>query len=180
VKLCLAILLLFATDDFAAIQRKMDDIVKGHVRRGERIQMPQRELDAYLRVQAFAIAPKAVRNTNVAPFEGGGVVSANVNFLELNRARGGQSNWMMEKMLDGERPVKVTVHIQTERGKARVNVDRVEIGGAVISGTPLDYLIQNYVTPQFPNAKIDQWFTMDHHMDRIDIHPSGITVVIAK
>lgn len=179
-KLFLALLLLLVADDFASIQRKMDDIVKEHVRRGERIVMPRRELDAYLRAQADAIAPRAVHNTKVEPFEGGGTVSANVNFLELNKARGGQSNWMMEKMLEGDRFVKVTVHVQTDHGKARVNVDRVEIGGAAISGAPLDYMIQNYVIPQFPNAKVDQWFTMDHHMDRIDIHPSGATVVIAK
>ena len=179
-KLSFLLLLLFATDDFSSIQRKMDDIVKEHVKRGEKIYMPQRELDAYLRAQAIAIAPKAVHNTKVEPSEGGGTVSANVNFLELNKARGGQSNWIMEKMLDGERLVKVTVHVQTDRGKARVNVDRVEVGGAAISGAPLDYLIQSYVIPQFPNAKVDQWFTMDHHMDRIDIHPSGVTVTIAK
>jgi hypothetical protein len=180
VKLFLALLLLFATDDFASIQRKMDDIVNGHVKRGEKIYMPQRELDAYLRAQAQAIAPKAVHNTKVEPSEGGGTVSANVNFLELNKARGGQSNWMMEKLLVGDRLVKVTVHIQTDHGKARVNVDRVEVGGAAIQGAPLDYMIQSYVLPQFPNAKVDQWFTMDHHMDRIDIHPAGATVIIAK
>lgn len=179
-KLVLSVLLLLATDDFASIQRKMDEIVKEHVKRGERIQMPQRELAAYLRAQADAIAPKAVHNTKVEPFEGGGNVSANVNFLELNKARGGQSNWMMEKMLDGERLVKVTVHVQTEHGKARVNVDRVEVGGAAIQGAPLDYLIEHYVRPQFPNAKVDQWFTMDHRIDRIEIHPAGVTVIIAR
>jgi hypothetical protein len=176
----LAILLLLAADDFPSIQRKMDDIVKEHTRPGERIYMSLREMNAYLYAQAQAIAPKAVHNTKVEVAEGWGTVSATVNFLELNKVRGGQSNWVMEKLLDGERPVRVSVHVLSEHGKARVNVDRVEVGGAAISGAPLDYLIQSYVVPQFPNAKVDQWFTMDHHMDRIDIHPSGVTVVIGK
>jgi hypothetical protein len=180
VKLFLALLLLLAADDFSSIQRKMDDIVKEHTKPGDRIHLSLREMNAYLYAQAQAIAPKAVHNTKVELGEGSGTASAMVNFLELNKARGAQSNWLMEKMLDGERFVKVSVHIQSEHGKGRVNVDRVEIGGAAISGAPLDYLIQNYVVPQFPTAKVDQWFTMDHHMDHFEIHQSGATVVIGK
>jgi hypothetical protein len=180
VKLFLALLLLLSSDDFSSIQRKMDDIVKEHTRPGDRIHMSLREMNAYLYAQAQAIAPKAVHNTKVELAEGGGTASANINFLELNKARGGQANWLMEKMLDGERFVKVSVHVLSDHGKARVNVDRVEVGGAAISGAPLDYLIQNYVVPQFPNAKVDQWFTMEHHMDHFEIHQSGATVVIGK
>jgi hypothetical protein len=180
VKLLFTILLLLAADDFSTIQRKMDDIVHDRVKPGQRIFMSQRECDAYLRAQAVAIAPKAVHNTKVEVGEGSGTASATINFLELNKARGGQSNWMMERILDGERLVKVSVHVQSKSGKARVDVDRVEIGGAAISGAPLDYLIQNYVTPQFPNAKVDQWFDLAHHMDHFEIHPSGVTVVIGR
>jgi hypothetical protein len=180
VKAIWAVLLFLAADDFASIQRKMDNIVYDRVKPGQRIFMSQRELDAYLRAQAVAIAPKAVRNTRVELGEGSGTASAMVNFLELNKARGGQSNWMLEKMLDGERLVKVSVHVETDRGKARVEADRVEIGGAAISGAPLNFLIENYVIPQFPNAKVDQWFPMEHHIDHFEIHPSGITVVIGR
>lgn len=172
------LLLLLAADDFSSIQRKMDDIVKEHVKHGGRVFMSHSELDAYLRAQALAIAPKAVHDTKIELGENSGTASAKVNFLELNKARGAQSNWMMEKMLDGERLVKVSVHIQCDHGKARVNVDRVEINGAGIQGAPLDFLIQNYVVPQFPTAKVDQWFTLDHHMDRIDVHPAGASVLI--
>jgi hypothetical protein len=178
VKPFFCLLLLLAADDFESIQRKMDEIVNGHVKPGQRIFMSQRELDAYLRAEANAIAPKAVHNTKLELRENSGTASANINFLELNKARGGQSNWLMEKMLDGERPVKVSVNIQTEHGKGRVHIDRVEVGGAAIQGAGLDYLIQNFVIPQFPTAKVDQWFTMDHRMDHIDIHPNGATVVI--
>jgi hypothetical protein len=175
-----AIFLLFAADDFDSIQRKMDDIVKEHLKPGTRVFMSQREMDAYLRAQAVAIAPKAVKNTKVELAEGAGTASAMVNFLELNKARNGPSNWMMDRLLDGERLVKVSVHVKTDHGKVRVDVDRVEVGGAVMAGAPLDFLIQRYVIPQFPNAKIDQWFTMEHHMDRIDVHPAGATVLIGK
>ena len=52
--------------------------------------------------------------------------SARIDFLELNKAFGGQPNWMIEHLFQGVRPVKVTMKIQTRNGQARVDVDRVE------------------------------------------------------
>jgi len=177
--LCFALLLL-AGDDFASIQKKMDDIIKDRLKPGARVYMPQRELLAYEQAQAVAIAPKAVHNVTLELREGSGTTSATINFLELNKARGGQSNWLMDQILSGDRLVKVSLRVQTRDGNARADVERVEIGGAAMQGSALDFLIQNYVLPQFPNAKVDQWFPMDHHMDRIEIRPNGVTVIIAK
>ena len=178
--LLVALLLFLGRDDFSSIQKKMDDIEKDHLKPGSRVFLPLRELNAYEQAQAVAIAPTAIRNARLELFEGSGTATAMVNFLELNKARGGASNWLMDKLLEGERPVKVTVHVQSNNVKARVDVDRVEIGGAAIQGAALDFLIQNYVIPQFPDAKIDQWFPLAHHMDHFEIHPSGVTVVIGK
>jgi hypothetical protein len=177
-KLIWAILLFLSVDDFASIQKKMDDIVKEHTKPGDRIYMSNREFNAYLQAQVQAIAPKAVKNAKVELAEGGGSASAMVDFLELNKARHGASNWMMDKILEGQRFVKVSVHVQSKSGKVRVDVDRVEIAGAAIQGAALDFLIERYVIPQFPSAKVDQWFSLEHHMDHFEIHQSGATVVI--
>jgi hypothetical protein len=177
--LCFA-LLFIAANDFTSIQKKMDDIVNDRLKPGARVYMPQRELLAYEQAQAVAIAPKAVHNVTLELREGAGTSSAAIDFLELNKARGGQSNWLMDQILAGERLVKVSLRVQTRDGKARVDVERVEIGGAAMQGSALDFLIQNYVLPQFPNAKVDQWFPLEHRMDRIEIHPDGVTVVMAK
>jgi hypothetical protein len=175
-----ALLLFLASDDYSSIRRKMDDIEKDRLKPGSHVFLSLRELNSYLQAQVATIAPKAVRDAKLVLSEGSGTATAMINFLELNKARGGTSNWLMDKLLDGERPVKVSVHVQTGNGKARVNVDRVEVGGAVMQGGALEFLIQNYVVPQFPDAKVDQWFTMAHHMDHLEIHPSGVTVVIGQ
>ena len=168
------------SNDFASIQKKMDDIVKEHTRPGDRIFMSKGEFDAYLQAQVQAIAPKAIKYAKLDLGEGCGSASAMVDFLELNKARHGASNWMMDKILEGERYVKISVHVQTKAGKVRVDVDRVEVAGVAMQGAALDFLIQRYVIPQFPSAKVDQWFGLQHHMDHFDIHQSGATVVIGK
>jgi hypothetical protein len=178
--LIFALLALLWFDDFTSIQRKMDDIVKDHTKPGERIYMSLKEFDAYLQAQVQVIAPKAVRNAKVNLVEGGGSASAMIDFLELNKERHGPSNFLMDKILEGPRLVKVAVRIQTKAGKVRVDVDRVEVGGVAMEGAALDFLIQRYVIPQFPAAKVDQWFNLEHHMDHFEIHPAGATVVIGN
>jgi hypothetical protein len=44
----------------------------------------------------------------------------------------------------------------------------------------LDYLIRNYLLPNYPQAKVGQWFELGHRMDRLEIKPAGVTVVIGR
>ena len=42
----------------------------------------------------------------------------------------------------------------------------------------LDFLIQNYLLPYYPEAKIGQPFELNHRMDRLDIKPNQVAVYI--
>jgi hypothetical protein len=84
----------------------------------------------------------------------------------------------MSKILDGERPVRVTAAVTSGRGRATVNVQKVEISGMAIDGAVLDYLIRNYLLEIYPQAKVGEPFTMGHRIERLDVRPSGIAVVI--
>jgi hypothetical protein len=55
---------------------------------------------------------------------------------------------------------------------------RVEISDAVANGTLLDFLIKAFLLPLYPNAKIDEPFDLDFDVDRIEIHPSGVSVTM--
>jgi hypothetical protein len=177
----LAILLLFAwADDFASIEKKLDLISSEKVPRGSRVILTSAEINAFARTAAHDITPKGVRDLKLVLGDGNATATAQIDFLELNKLRHGQSNWLMDKILEGERPIKVIAHMQSEKGQARVDVDRVEIGGAAIEGSALQFLIEHYVVPQFPNAKVAQWFTLEHHVDHLEIRPSAVTVAISK
>jgi hypothetical protein len=86
----------------------------------------------------------------------------------------------MTKLLGGERSVRVDAQIQSGGGKAIVNVDRVEVSGVTISGRALDYLIRNYLWSYYPEAKVGKPFALAHRIDRLEIQPSQVNVVIAK
>lgn len=172
--------LLLLDRDYATIQKKFDDIEQERYRSGTRVTLSPREINAYARQQAEEIAPKAVHDVQVVLGTDGATASARIDFLELNKAFGGQPNWMIEHLFQGVRPVKVTMKIQTRNGQARVDVDRVEISGAAVDGTALQFLIDHFVIPEFPDAKVAKWFPMSHRMDHVEVRPAGATVVIRK
>ena len=86
----------------------------------------------------------------------------------------------MTKLLSGERPIRVTTRIRSAAGAATVDVESVEISGFTIDGAMLDYLIEHYLVPQFPEAKVGTPFRLDHRIDRLEVKPSAVDVVLGK
>jgi hypothetical protein len=86
----------------------------------------------------------------------------------------------MSKLLDGERPVSVTARIQSGGGKATVDVQSVEISGLTVDGKMLDFLIQNFLLPMYPDAVVGKPFELGNRIDRLDIQPGSVTAIIGK
>lgn len=172
-----ALAVLAAADSYTSLRRKFDLIESDRLQPGARVQLSVAELDAY----AAHEAPAGVRHTRlrlVAP----GVVtgSAVVDFVKLRRGQGYEPGWLMSTLLEGERPVSVTARIQSGGGTARVDVQRVEIGGVDISGGVLDFLIRNVLLPLYPDALVGRPFELSHRIEKLDVRPSGVTVVIGR
>ena len=86
----------------------------------------------------------------------------------------------MSKLLDGERPVTVAARIQSAHGQATVDVQRVEISGMTVDGRMLDFLIQNVLLPMYPNAAVGRPFALGSHVDRLELQPGAVHVVIGR
>jgi hypothetical protein len=86
----------------------------------------------------------------------------------------------MSKLLDGERPVSVTARIRSSAGQATVDVQRVEISGITIDGRTLDFLIQNFLLPMYPDAILGKPFGLGHRIERLDISPANVGVVVGR
>jgi hypothetical protein len=61
---------------------------------------------------------------------------------------------------------------------ARDRADPVEISGVAIDGKMLDFLIGHYLIPQFPETKIGRPFELAHRVDRLEIAPNAVGVVM--
>ncbi len=91
-----------------------------------------------------------------------------------------ETNWLVAKLIQGEKLVKVRASIQSAHGQATVHVLQVEIGGLAVTGAPLDFLVQNFFLPFYPDAKIDEPFELADNVDRIEVTPAEALVYIRK
>jgi hypothetical protein len=174
--LLLAALVVAAADDYASMQRKLDQIDADKAPRGGRVVFTLRELNAW----AAHEVPEGVRNPKLVLGQGTATGTALVDFLKVRKAQGYKPGWLISTLLNGERPVTVTVAIHSGQGTATVDVKRADIGGISVDGSTLDFLIQNFVIPMYPDVAIGRPFELGHGVDRADVAAGGVTLAIAK
>lgn len=164
-----------AYDYYTSVKQKFDLIESGRLRPGARVEVSAAELNAF----AAREAPAGVRNPQIQLTAAGEATgSAMVDFGKLRRAQGYQPGWLMSKLLDGEHPVSVTARIRSGGGRATVDVERVAISGIEIDGRTLDFLIQNFLLVLYPNALVGRPFELRDRIDRLEVRPAGVGVVI--
>ncbi len=163
-----------AADDLRTAADKMDAIMNDRAQAGTVVLSP-RELNAWVRSQA----PAGVREVTVR-IESPGVATgaAMIDIGKVARAHGFQPVWPLSKLLDGEHPIRVTAQIRSARGSAMVDIRRAEISGLEIDGRTLDLLVRYLVLPSCPNVAVGRPFEMGHHVERIDLQPAAVGVVI--
>jgi hypothetical protein len=168
------------SSEYLSVKRKFDLIESDRLTPGSRVLITSRELNAYVATEVNGYAAQGVRNPQLQLGVGSATGTAMIDFLKLRQAEGKSPGWMMSKLLAGERPVRVTARIQSGGGEARVDVESVEISGVAIEGKTLDFLIQTFLLPQFPEAQVSRPFKLEHRIDHLDVNPDAVGVVLRR
>ena len=166
--------------DYLSAKHKFELIESDKLRPGSRVTLTQPELNAYVATEVTQYAPQGVRDPKVELSEGSATGAALVDFVKLRQAAGKPPGWLMTRILAGEHPVRVTARIVSGSGRATVEVESVDISGFTVDGKMLDYLIENYLLPQFPEAKVGRPFELAHRIDRLEVKPKGVDVVVSR
>ena len=169
-----------ALDPANAVRAKLRLIQTGKARAGSALTFTSGELNAYARSELPSIVPEGVRQTRLELGNGTARGYALIDFLKIQRAGGAKTPWLLEKIIEGERPVKVDAKLQSAGGKATVFLERVEISGIAVSGSTLDFLIQNFFIPLYPNARINQPFELNARVDHIEVSREMARVVMRR
>ncbi len=168
------------SSDYTSAQRKFDLIESERLQPGSRVVLTSRELNAWVAAEVASYASQGFRDPKLDLGDNSATGTALIDFVKLQQAAGKPPGWMMTKLLSGERPVVVNARIQSGSGRAQVDVQSVEISGVVIDGKMLDYLIQHYLIPQFPDAKVGRPFELAHRIDRLEVKPDAVGVVLRR
>ncbi len=159
-----------------SVSRKLDLIQSGHAKPRAVFRFTQAELNAWVRVKAPAIVPDGFREPRLVLGNGQANASALIDFLKVRRASGLETNWLVSRLIQGEKLVKVRASVQSAHGRATVHLLQVEIGGLEVTGAPLDFLVQNFFLPFYPDAEIDEPFDLADNVDRIEVTPAAALV----
>jgi hypothetical protein len=174
------LLLLAAVSDpqAANVSRKLDIIQGGKAKPGSVYVFTAAELNAWARAKVPTVVPQGLREPRLELGNNSATGYALVDFLKMRQGAGEETNWLISKLIQGEKRVKVTARIQSANGRATVFLQRVEIGGLAVSGSTLDFLIHTFFLPLYPNAKIDEPFELADRIDRIQVTPADARVYI--
>lgn len=172
---------LFAADAaYRSAQAKFDRFQNHTLKPGEVVVFTPAELNAWARVRIPEIVPQGIRDERVDLGTGTASAYALVDIVKMREARGKSTNWVMASMLEGERPLNISVRIASGGGRCTVYLTRVEVSGVSAEGSVLDFLIKDLFLPLYPDAKINEPFELDYNIDRIDVRPNGVRVTIKR
>jgi hypothetical protein len=171
-----AIPLLAADPLYLSTQQKFDRIADGKLKPGTVVLLTPAELNAWARVKVPEAIPQGLRNPVLELGPGEANASALVDFLKMRSGQGKETGWLMSKLIEGERPLRIWIRMTSGGGRATVYLTRVDLSGATISGRTLDFLIDNFFKPLYPDAKIGEPFELGYSMERIEIQPSGVRI----
>jgi hypothetical protein len=165
---------------FQSAEAKLDSIENLKVKRGSVIFFSLQEINSWARYKVPEIVPQGIRGQKVTLGTDGGTGYALMDFLKMQHAQGKASGWMMERLIEGERPVTVAIHVQSGGGQCLVDLTRVEISGVVATGPVLDFLVKTFFKPLYPMAHIGEKFEIGYNIDRIDLRLTGVRVSFKK
>ena len=164
----------------ATAARKISLIQRDLVPAGSRVRLGRDELNAYARAEVAKVAPKGVRDPRLELGANRATAYAYVDFPKLRQAQGRPMSWLMARLLAGERPVRIDARIRSGHGQAVVDLDSVQVSGITVSGSTLNYLIRNFLWPYYPDAKVGRPFDLAHRIDRLEVNPSDVQVIIGR
>ena len=159
---------------------KLDSLENGTAKRGSVVFFSLQEINSWALYMVPGIVPQGIRNQRVTLGTDTGSAYALMDLLKMRHAEGKATNWMMSRLIEGERPVTVSIHVQSADGYCIVDLTRVEISGVAAKGVVLDFLVKTFFLPLYPTAKIGEKFELGYNIDRIDLRPAGIGVKIKR
>ena len=177
--LALTTSVLFAADPLAAsAQKKLDSISDQKLKPGTVVTLSPREINAWIHEKAVKAFPDGIRNEHIALGPGTTDGNALVDLTKVSKSN--NVNPLIARLIEGERPLNVSIRVESAKGRATVFLTQVALSGVAIDGSILDFLIKHFVQPRYPDIKINEPFDLDYNIDRIEIQPTGVRVVIRK
>ena len=127
--------------------RKFQRLAAGEVPSGATVELPQDEMNAFLRYHAAPTVPDSVRDPEITFRDGGAVIRAVVD-LEKTGESVQDLPALMRLLFRGTRRIALDVDFVGEGGFATTALVLIEIDGVELSGTVLEWFLGSFAPPE--------------------------------
>lgn len=161
-------------------QKKVQAIEQDHWPPSDAISFSSQELVALGMDGVNTAAPGAVTQPQLSLERDAATATATIDFDRLRQESHTDESsgaWLYSRFITGKHPVSVSVQVQSAAGEMTVHPVSVSISGITISGSGLEFLLNTFVLPRYPDAVIDRPFPLRYNIDRIQVNPGNALVI---
>ena len=136
--------------------------------------LTEREVNAYLNSRNVQL-PEGVKRLQLTGSPG--IVRADA-LVDFDQVTGGRyrTNPLMS-LFRGTNQVQVLAHAAGNQGRAQLHIDSVAINGVPVPRPALEYFVEEYVRPRYPELGLDSTFPMPDRVDHAEVGQHQVTLV---
>lgn len=134
----------------------------------------QDELNAYLNEGGVTI-PKGLSSIKIEFNPGTVHASSQVDFDQLSEGHGG-GNPIFSALFSGTHDVEADAQASGSNGQGTVTIETVKLDGITVPKSALEYLIQHYVKPKYPQAGMTSTFNLPDNIETAAVQQSQVAL----
>ena len=138
--------------------------------------LTEQEVNAWF-ASPYANLPKGVHSLKVIGANGQITANASINFDEVKEGRGGGGFNPLMSMFSGTHDVQVVAAAQAQNGEAEVHVQSASIDDVNIPRVALEFFVDHYLKPKYPNVGLDTTFNPGYRVDNARVGTHQIAIV---
>jgi len=132
------------------------------------------EVNAYLNSRAVVL-PKGVQRVRLEGLPGVVEGHARVDFDQLTEGKRSSNPLLL--LFTGVHDVEIAGHARGDRGQASIHVDRVTLDGVEVPRSALEFFVERYLRPRYPQVGLDTRFQMPRRIDTAIVGEHKLTLV---
>jgi hypothetical protein len=135
----------------------------------------QDELNAYLTEGGVTI-PKGLSKVKIQFTPGIVHASSQVDFDQLSEGHGTGGNPILSALFSGTHDVDAEGQASGSNGQGTVTIETLKLDGVPVPKSALQYLIQHYVKPKYPNAGMTSTFNLPEKIETATVQQSQVAL----
>ncbi len=141
------------------------------------VRISEAEANSYLQYEMLPNFPPGISRVRLKFHPARPQGSLQVDFGKLKEAFGGSGNPLVDYFLQGVHTLGVDGTFTSSGGIARFALQTVTLDGVALPRMVVDFLIERYLKPSYPEVSIDRPFRLPFSIDKMSVEAGSVVLV---